>query len=267
MNLGLKNRVALVTGSNQGLGKVIALTLAREECNLIICGRDEEKLIATSREIQNKYKVWVKYFRLDVLESNSIENMFETTVAKIGSLDILVNNIGGVREFLQFHDLNDDHFRKSFELNYMSAVRFSRESMSYLKKSDNPRIINIGTVPAHQPSWYNPHYISAKAALLNLNKYLSNICGKDNILVNAVCPSSVLGNAWDRSVKDKAQRESISVLDAEEIMKKEVISKIPLGRMGHPEEVAELVIFLASSKSGFITGQCIDVDGGLTKSI
>ena len=269
MDLKLQNKTAIVTGASEGVGKVIALSLANEGCNVIICSRDKAKLIKAANEIKKNCKnkeSQVSFGVVDVTDAKSIDSFFSNLPKKF-KLDILVNNAGGTRDrFAFFEDLNDEQWQDSFNFNLMSAVRFVRHSLPLLKKSASGRIINTGTPPARQPGASNPDYISMKAALINLNKYLSNSMAKHNITVNAVCPGSLTGSPWERSIKDRADRSGITVEEAEKIILKEFSAKVPLGRLATPEDIANLVTFLASPLAEYITGTCIAVDGGLTKS-
>lgn len=262
MDLQLKNRVALVTGANHGIGKAIALELAREGGYVILCGRKIEALQSAIKEIW-KYSDGT-FYRVDATRPEEIKNLFCFLQGKI---DILVNNVGGAEKFGNFFTLTDDDWIRAFQLNLMSVVRFTREAVPYLRKSDCPRIINISAANAKQPGKFNPHYIVAKAGLIALSKYLANEFAKDNILVNTVCPSTLKGGGWERNVKNRAEREGIREDLAEKLMEGEESKKTPLGRMGTPEDVARFVAFLASPLNNFATGTCINIDGGISRSI
>lgn len=250
-NLSKKKRVALVTGGGHGLGKEIALSLIKEGIEVIVCGRNK-------KYVENSF---------DATNPSEVAEFFKKVITKIGRLDILVNQIGGVKKFGNFLDLTNADWQEAWNLNFMTAVNFSRESIPWLKKSKMGRIINISTIPAHQPGQFNPHYSAAKAALLNLSKYLSNFLAKDNILVNTICPGTLFGGSWSEKVRDKFQRLNISINKAEILLRQEEEKKVPLGRICQLKDVADLVVFLASDKANFITGTCINIDGGVVKSI
>ena len=266
MAYNFKNRLALITGSSSGIGKAIASTLASQGADIIICGRQAKFLEAAQREIE-KLGTKVYSYSLDATKPQEVRGLFEKVVRKIGRLDILVNNVGRAEPFGGFFDLSDEDWKSAYDLNFMSMVYFSREAIPWLKSSGNGRIINIATLPARQPGFFNPHYSAAKAAMLNLNKHLANILAKDNILVNAICPSTLKGGGWDRNVSDRARRDKLSLKDAEALMEAEEKKKSPLGRLGKPNDIAELTAFLSSDQANFITGTCIDVDGGTVRSI
>lgn len=233
------------------MGKEIALSLAREGIEVVVCGRNK-------KYVKNS---------LDATNPSEVKEFFKKVIAKIGHLDILVNQIGGVKKFGNFLDLTNEDWQDSWNLNLMTAVNFSREAIPWLKKSKNARIINISTIPAHQPGQFNPHYSASKAALLNLSKYLSNFLAKDNILVNTICPGTLFGGSWEEKVRDKSERSNISIKKAEILLRQEEENKVPLGRICQLQDVADLVVFLASDKANFITGTCINIDGGVVKSI
>jgi len=271
MDLGLKGKIALITGSTRGLGKAIAEALAAEGADIIVNGRWSKTLGNVAYEIEHRFNHNIQAFQCvcDVTDPNRIKEFFHEKMPQIGRLDILVNNVGNIETFGKFEDLNEDDWRKSFELTFMSAVRFVEASLPYLKISDQPRIINISSLSAHQPSFMglNPHYGMAKAAIVNLTKNLANDFGRYGITVNAVCPSTLSGGGWEQNIKDRAERDKITAERAEAIMMAEESKKSPLNQMGGLKDAASLVVFLASANARFLTGHCYNVDGGITRSI
>lgn len=266
MKLNLKGCTALVSGGSHGIGREIALALASEGANLIICGRQADPLEKTKSEIE-KCGVRAEASCVDATESKSVRTFFDGVVRKIGRLDILVNNVGGAEKFGNFFDLTDDDWQRAYAFNFMSMVYFTREAIPFLRQSKQASIINISSIPAHQPGRFNPHYSVAKAAMLNLSKHLANVLGEENILVNTICPGTLSGGGWKRNIKNKAERLGIAFDEAEKLMKEEEESKVPLNRIGDLEDVASMVVFLASERARFITGECINVDGGVSRSI
>lgn len=266
MKITLKKHTALITGGSHGLGQEIALALADAGADIIVCGRSKTQLRDTAAKLK-KLGVNVYDYSLEATNPGEVKRLFSQLIDNIGKLDILINNIGGVEKFGSFFDLNNEEWKKAYELNFMTMVYFCREAIPWLKKSGIGRIINISAVPARQPGVFNPHYSAAKAAMLNLSKHLANILAQDNILVNAVCPGTLIGGGWERNVADKARRMRISVTEAEKEMRKDELGKVPLGKVGTLEDVANLVAFLASDKANFINGACIDIDGGVVRSI
>lgn len=262
----LEGTTALVTGASRGLGKQIALSLATAGANVIICARDPKKLQSTV----NQAKLTAGKLLPLVVNANSaagVKKAIKKVQRSYQKLDILVNNVGGVEQFGDFENLTYQDWEDALWQNLMSNVIFTRESLALLKKSENGRIINICTVPAIQPGKFNPHYSAAKAGVLNLTKYLSGYLAKNKILVNALVLSSIEGETWRESIADKAKRENLSLRMAQRELNRDIAQKVPLGRLGKEEEVANLVVFLASKKASFITGAIINVDGGTIRSI
>ncbi len=273
MDTNLKGRIALITGSGHGIGKAIALSLAEEGADIIICGRDDETLSTTRSEITERYGVKVYKHPIDATVKPNIENLFFETVNGLGRLDILVNNIsrGGEEKFGRFVDITDEDWLLSFQTNFMTTVRFARLAIPYLKNSDQARIINISSLVALQIGRFKPQYSVSESALLALTKYLANDLAEHNILVNAVCLSTIDGGGndggWNKNIKSRATRENISIEKAELLAREEENKKTPLGRIGTLKDVADAVTFLASSRAGFTTGSCLLVDGGTRRAI
>lgn len=267
MNTLLSNSIALITGGSRGIGKAIAEAFMRAGAHIIITARDEKQLLAAADDIRKMGQGEVVSYTVDATKPEDVEKAAENVKEKFGKLDILVNNAGGVERFGGFFDITAEDWRRAFELNFLSAVSFSCAFIPLLKESDAGRMVNISSQAAHEPGLFNPHYAAAKAALLNLNKFMSNMLAKDKILVNAICPSTVRGGGWERNIKDRAAREGISLEAAERVMEEEESKKSPLGRMVSLEDVANLALFLASPLNNSITGSVIDVDGGKRRGI
>ena len=270
MELGLSGKIALVTGSSRGIGKAIATALAIEGATLVVCGRNEENLNSVSRKLfyVSNMAIDVYYFCVDARNGEEIRGIFRDSLwENFGRLDILVNNVGGPLKFGKFEDLTDEDWLNDWNFNLMSAVRFTRAALPLLKASGDGRIINISSVSGHQPGRFNPHHGTAKAAVEILTKYLANDLAKDNILVNAIRPNTLEGGGWHANVADRANRDKISLQVAANLFRAEELKKMPLQRMGTPEDVANLVLFLASDKAKYITGTVINVDGGTVRTV
>ncbi len=273
MNLNLNGRMALVTGSSHGLGKEIAFTLAQAGAKVIICGRDTEKLESALREAEEAHGLRLVGWQLDASSNVSIADHFRSflpqySFGKEETLDILVNNIGGAPKFGKFEDLNDEDWLNTFNLNLMSAVRFTRAALPFLRKSKHGgRIINIGSLPGIQPGGRNPDYAVAKAGLIALTKCLANEFGPEGIRTNCICPNTLNGGGLERNAKDRAKNEGISVDEARKKILESAAKKNPLGKVGELSDVASAVAFLASDAAQFINGTCIRVDGGECRSI
>ncbi len=270
MDTNLFGRIALVTGSSRGLGKAIAEALATEGASVIINGRSRQKVENTAYEIEHKCSHQINTYQFTCDATNpKVGRLLTKELVKIGRLDVLVNNVGNIEKFGKFEDLTEKDWQRSFDLTFMSAVRFIRSSLPYLKKSNQARIINISSLSARQPSFtgLNPHYGMAKYSIVNLTKNLAVDFGRYGILVNTICPSTLTGGGWSQNIKDRSKRESITEKRAEKLMRQEENRKSPLNKMGELKDVADLVVFLASANAKFLTGHCYNVDGGITRSV
>lgn len=265
MDLNLKGKTALVTGSSQGIGKACAVALAREGCNIILCARGLEKLRHTRDEIIGmNFEGKISYSIVDATNREDVR-IFMSVIDK---LDILVNNVGGGTEKpLQLWGLTEEQWIDMYKLNALSMVWFTEFAVPILEKSSQPRVINIGSKTSHEPGWNNPHYGAAKSAMDYLNKRMANELASKGICVNVIGPHALICDTWDRDVLDRAQTLGISIQEARVIVTKEVVSRIPMGRQGTAEDAANLVVFLASAQANFITGTYIPLDGGTTRSI
>ena len=262
MDLGLKNRVAIVTGSSQGIGKAIACGLAREGAKVTICARTESTLKATAEEIESAFGTEVLPFPADLKVKENIQAMMKATVSKFGRIDILVNNTGGPPSAL-FSEATNKDWQETFDSLIMSVVNCSRRVVPYMKANKWGRIINMTSFAAKQPAERLVLSNAVRAGVLGLTKTLSNELAEYGILVNAVCPGFTL---TDR-VKHLAQSKADKTGQDYEVIISEWTKSIPLTRMAQPEEIANLVVFLASEKASYITGAVIQVDGGVTKSL
>lgn len=270
MDLELKGRTALVTGSSDGIGAEIAYCLALEGANVIIHGKDPKKVGKVCEQIREKSELHENQlyeFVADVTKPEQINNFFETRMSQIGQLDILVNNIGGVLGIKKFEEISIQEWHDVLTFNLITPVIFTRLALPYLKESDQARIINIGSLSSIQPGINSPHYLAAKAGLANLNKSLSLHFAKYNILVNMVCPNTVMGGAWFRDIENISRNTEVSLEQATQQLENSVKAKVPLNRVGTMREIANTVVFLASTPASFINGECIFVDGGTKKSI
>lgn len=256
-----KKRVALVTGGSRGIGFSIAEHLGSEGITVAICGRNEKDLTSAIRKLEKK-GIRCRGYRADATKPEEVSSVISEIKKDFKKLDILVNNVGGVRQFSNFEDLSDENWHEVFEDNVLSTVRFTRAAFPLLKESGNGRIVNILSLAGKRPGNFNPHYGAMKAAMIHTNKYLSNQWGKYGIRVNAICPHTVRGGVWVRDVKNKAKMFNLSYEEAEKEMIEEVSSRTPLGAVAELHDVSSLVSFLVSPQAQFITGAAISLDGG-----
>jgi len=262
MNLGLKDRVAIVTGSSQGIGKAIAYGLAREGAKVTICARNEDRLREAARQIESSTRGEVLPVRADLREKADIESMVKETVERSGTVDILVNNTGGPPPML-FLETSEEDWRKAIDLLLMSVITCCRQVTPYMMKQKRGRIINMTSFAAKQPADRLVLSNAIRSGILGLTKTLSNELADYGILVNAVCPGWTLTGRVEHLARSKAEKNGKAY---DEVIA-EWTSDIPLKRLANPEEIANLVVFLASERASYITGAVIQVDGGLTKSL
>lgn len=271
MNLGLAGKTAIVTGSSTGIGLAIARSLGVEGASLMLSARGEARLADVRAKLSEELSTPVEAVAADMGTAAGCRAVVDAAVERFGRLDILVNNAGGSPGPGGFMNLADEHWQIAFDLNLMSAVRCSRAAIPHMQKQGGGRIVMISSTSGHQPDTIVCHYNAAKAALINLSKTLANAFAPDQILVNCVCPGLTRTPAIEKSARKRLLEagESVEGLDVEQIVAAYWGPRrpIPLGRVGAPEEIAGLVAFLCSAQASWITGTCINVDGGWTKTV
>lgn len=243
MDLGLKDRIAIVAASSKGLGKAVALGLAAEGAKLAICARGEEELRRTAAEIPTE----VLAQTVDVTVEAQVREFVDAVLRKFGHVDICVTNAGGPPA-RKFAETSVEDWRSALDLNFMSTLYFAQAVLPHMKERRWGRLIAISSVAVLQPVDGLILSNSARSAVRGLVKSLSNEYAAHNVLVNNVCPGYT---ATERLKKLDVHPEA----------------QIPLGRVGTPEEFANLVVFLASERASYITGVSIPVDGGWTKAL
>jgi 3-oxoacyl-[acyl-carrier protein] reductase len=257
MDLKLNNKVALILASSKGLGKAIATSLAAEGARVIISSRNQQELTQTAQEIKNLTGNDVTVIAADVSKAEDVEKLVTQVGGNFGHIDILLNNAGGP-PFDKFEHFDDEQWQKAFELNLLSFARLSRLVLPYMKKTGSGRIINIisGSVKAVLAN--SVLSTSMRMGVVGMAKLMADEFGPYNITVNNVAPGMILTDRIKHTLPKDA--------DPEEALK-ERAKNIPLGRIGKPEELANLVTFLASDAASYITGTTIQVDGGANRSI
>jgi 3-oxoacyl-[acyl-carrier protein] reductase len=256
MDLGLKDRVAVVTGASYGLGEAMAQSLVKEGAHVVICARGEEQLTRTAQALGPQALA----VQADVSKAAGIQTLFDTTVQQFGKLDILVNNAGWYH-LSQGLGLSDEEWQDNLDINLFSVIRCSRLAVPLMQKQKWGRIINIASIFGKQPNAGLIDYNATKAAIISLSKTLADELAKDNILVNAVCPGPTRTPLWDGLAK------TLNPDDPDGMINDFATAHIPLGRFGRPEEIADLVAFLCSERASFITGAAYDIDGGMVKNM
>lgn len=264
MDLGLREKVALVTGGSKGIGRAIALELAREGARVALCARGQPGVDKVVKEIARRGGEALGY-PADVSRPDDVTGFVRAAVERFRRIDIVVNNAGSIGRFARFQALTDADWADTLNQNLMSVVRVARETLPWLAKSRGC-LINIATVGGRQPDGAWPHYDAAKAAVVNLSKALANEAARSGVRVHCVCPGPVWTPSWDEEVAASAKAHGLTRQEAADRKRAQVEPNIPLGRIGAPKDIAPLVVFLASAKATWMTGASITVDGGLSRS-
>jgi len=240
MDLGLDGRTAIVTGASRGIGKYIALELAREGCHIAICARTEADLEDAAEEIRAE-GAEVLALPMDVTEAGEPERLVQETADRFGRIDIYVGNVGGNRRG-DFEELSDEDWDDLINLNFMSHVRVSRAAIPHMKEVDGASICYISSI-------FGRELGGGGLSLYNTTK---------SALINSVAPGSIRfpGGSWDQRVNEKPDE-----------MAQFVEENIAIGRFGRAEEVADTVTYLCSERASLITGACLNVDGGQSHSL
>lgn len=261
MDYKIKGKTALVSASSKGIGRAAAESLLHEGCNIAICSTNESNLKQTAMEMKEKFGVEPLWNVCDVDKPEQIENAVNTVIKKFGSIDILVNNCGGPVPGY-FDTLTDQNWDAAFEQVLMSAVRFTRLVLPGMKSKNWGRIINITSLAVKQPVDNLILSNSFRSAVTAFAKTLSNQVGVHNITINNVAPGYTLTSRIDELAEVRAKQAGIT----KDEMLKSMSQEVPMKRMASPEEVASLVVYLASEQAGYITGTTIGVDGGVIKA-
>ena len=262
MNLGIKDKSALVTAASQGLGKAIALQLSREGANVAICARNEEKLRTTQKEIAEKSGGRVIAQAADVTDNAQVKKLFADVVDAFETIDILVCNAGGPPSGM-YDDFDPEDYRKALELNLLSTVTLSYEAIPLMKKKKWGRIVNLTSVSSKQPVENLILSNTARAGVLGFSKSLSSQLAPYGITVNSVCPGYTRTERVENLALTFQESRKGSVQD----FYRKIENIIPMGRLGRPYEIAAAVAFLCSEAASYITGVALQVDGGYIKSI
>jgi 3-oxoacyl-[acyl-carrier protein] reductase len=263
VDLQLAGRVALVNAASRGIGRAIAEALAAEGAVLVISARDEAAIGRAAGEIGAAAGTEVLGIAADVSAPGTAERLVAAAVGRFGGLDILVNNSGGP-PFGQFADFGDAAWQDAFDLLLLSVVRMVRAALPHLRASGRGRVINIASTSVKEPI---PGLIlsnSLRAGVAGLARTLADELAPDQITVNNVLPGSIL---TDRLRAGSAARAEQAGTHVDDLIRAEVGQRVPLGRVGEPEDLAALVAYLCSTAAAYVTGQTIAVDGGLMRSI
>jgi 3-oxoacyl-[acyl-carrier protein] reductase len=262
MDLGLKDKVALVAASSQGLGKAVAMGLAKEGAKLALCARNAQALMATTEEIAAAHNVDIFATTVDVTNEKSVRDFVAKSTERFGRIDICVTNAGGPPA-KPFDATTTDEWRRAIDLNLMSTLFLAHAVLPGMRERRWGRLITITSLTVKQPIDGLILSNSVRAAVVGLVKSLSNEYAPYNVLVNNVCPGYT---ATDRLGELSSTLAKSAGVEPSEIEKRWT-TQIPLGRLARPDEFADAVVFLASQRASYITGQSLSIDGGFAKGL
>jgi 3-oxoacyl-[acyl-carrier protein] reductase len=262
MDLDLKDRKVLITGAAEGIGRALALAFGKAGARVAGCARTQPRLHSLEEEMEGHGHL---FQTVDVTQGDQLQQFHDHILEQLGGLDVLVNNVGTVGKLGNFHELTDQDWRDSFEINLLPAVRLCRMFIPTLKHSGAPRIINISSVAGSRPTDIFPHYSAMKAGLSNLTSSLAQTLAEEHILVNSVSPGPVWSRSWENEAQEIMKKTGKPLHEVEEEIKSGTAQSVPLKRMGMPEDVTGLVLFLASDHASWITATNFAVDGGVAQ--
>jgi 3-oxoacyl-[acyl-carrier protein] reductase len=262
MDLGLSGKVAIVSGSSDGIGFATARTLAREGARVVLCARREALLIQARDAIVKETAAEVLALPCDVQRLEDVKRLVEATMQRFGTIHILVNNAGSVPA-MKFTDVDDRQWYQMLEGKLLGYLRMTREVVPHMQKAGWGRIVNVAGTAGWEPSNAAMAVGINNSAVMNWTKSMSLQYGADGILVTAVAPGSI---DTPRQVNNR-QREAEVTGTSVDKLRAARVKDIPLHRLGRPEEVANLIVFLASECSSYMTGTCVTVDGGVVRGI
>lgn len=262
MDLGIKNKTAIVSGASQGLGRSCAEMLANEGVNLIVCSGNYDKIFSAARSISETFGVNIVPIAADISLPESPDKLVNEAVRKFDGVDILINNTGiSSQEKFEYPDESD--WEKAFNLAFISTVRMIRSVLPYMTSKGWGRIINLVSLPVQQQF---PGLIlsnSLRYAIVGMTKTLSNEAASKGVCINTIITGNFDTESFRSIIKKRARESGIS----EEEVQNEIASAIPMGRLGQPEELAWFITFLASEKASYITGMTIYMDGGVVNGL
>lgn len=257
MDLGIKGKVALITGGSRGLGRQSALALAAEGVSVAICARGEETLKQTAAELETT-GVKVGAYVADLGDETGASDLVAKVEAELGPIEILVNNVGGSLGTSDLINSSLEDFHMVMNANLWSAVALMKLVLPGMQQRRWGRIINISSIFGREYGGTAP-YMSAKAAMIAASKHTGMAVAKDGVTVNSVAPGSILhaGGTWEKFVENNSEEAVAEFIDR----------NLPMGKFGWPEPIGATVAFLASQQADLITGACLNVDGGQSHNL
>lgn len=244
----LKNKVALITGSNRGIGFGTAQEMAKEGANIVVCGPDLKACEKAAKTLQKKYEVKTLSVKCDVSEKEEVNNLILQTIKKFKRIDILVNNAGVVR-FAPLWKKSEEDWDFTLDINLKGVFLCTQAAAKYMIKQKSGKIISIASIAGMVGFPSLSDYCASKGGIVTMTKEFALELAPYRINVNAIAPGVIKTRMTEPLLKDKKNRKNL-------------LGQIPLGRVGKPEEIGKAAVFLASSDSDFVTGHTLVVDGG-----
>lgn len=261
MDLGLQDKIALITASSHGLGLATARALAREGARIALVARDLKALEQGASEIRAQTGVEVYPFVCDLTQEAQITSMVEAVIARYGTVHVLINNAGGPPPG-NGEKLTDGDWQRAFELTLMSAVRTTRAVLPFMRRQRWGRIVNISSYSVKQPIPDIMLSNSLRLSVAGWAKTLATQVAPDNVLINTVGPGWTRTDRVTQMLSTRAASTAVAAADVEA----QIARGVPLGRLAEPEEIADAIVFLASERASYITGTFLPVDGGVVQS-
>ncbi|MFI5104088.1 MAG: SDR family oxidoreductase [Terriglobales bacterium] len=262
MELGLKGRGVIVAASSQGIGRATAEAFAREGAQVAMCARTEKTLQEAASQIRKDTGAEIYAEPLDVTDADQVRRFVEQVAKRFGRIDVCVTNAGGppAKNFLS---ISSDEWRRAVDMNFMSVVHMAKAVIPYMQRHRWGRIITITSVTVKQPVAELIMSNAVRAAVVGLVKSLSNEFGKDGILVNNVAP----GYTATERLQELAQVRALAAGIAPQQIYEQWAADAPVKRLGEPKEIADAIVWLASERASYITGQTLLADGGLYRGL
>jgi 3-oxoacyl-[acyl-carrier protein] reductase len=262
MDLGLKGRGVIVAASSEGIGRAAAELFAQEGAQVAMCARTEEKLRTAAEEIRGATGAEVYAERVDVTDGAAVQRFVENVAKQFGRIDVCIANAGGppAKNFLS---IQNDEWRRAVDMNFMSVIHLAKAVIPYMQRHRWGRIITITSVSVRQPVDELIMSNSVRPAVMGLVKSLSNDFGKDGILVNNVAP----GYTATERLKELSSVRALATGTTPQAVDEKLAADTPVRRLGQPREIADAIVWLASERASFITGQTLVVDGGRYKGL
>jgi len=262
MDLGLRGKVALVAGGSRGLGKAVALALANEGAEIVLAARDHSALGATSSEIEAQSGRPVLAVPTDVTDESAVAALVEAARERFGTVDVLIANSGGPPAS-RFETTAVSEWKAGIELNLLSTIFLCRSVAPLMKAQKSGRIVAITSISVKQPVDGLILSNTARAGVAGMMKSLANELAPSGVTANVVCPGYTKTDRLIELAARLSEQEGVTVED----IYRRWTDQIPMGRLGEPEEFASVVAFLCSSLASYVTGTCLQIDGGTVKSL